>query len=153
MGLSLKQKDPGRGMPPLQASSCKSSLLSKLILAPPPLLCIRTLQPPSSQLLCPNGGTQRPWYHQCMRIPSPKEDQQKECCTGRTCLLIPKAPEQWFQSEDIEKKRQRATLLHHRPRVVVHHAYPFMVLQLEYSGLWNSHQELIVNPIEGLGLI
>ena len=81
-----------------------------------------------------------------------------------TCLPIPKLTDEGFQSEDIQKMRQRTTLLdqpfvrespwvlpvhlHHCLQVVVHHANLF-----ESNGLQNSYQKPMVNPIEGLGLI
>ena len=66
---------------------------------------------------------------------------------GRICLLDSKPTEQGLQREDIEKRKQEATLtdrpldrerlrvlpvhLYHRLQVVVHYAYPFAELLLE----------------------
>ena len=77
--------------------------------------------------------------------------------------------EQGLQSEDIEKRRQGATLpdrllererlrilpvhRHHCLRVVVQHADPFAELRFESGGLQNRHQKLMVYLIEDLGLI
>ena len=77
--------------------------------------------------------------------------------------------EQGLQSEDIEKRRQRAALrdrslnrenprmpsvhLHQCLRVVLHHANPSAEFRLESGSLQNRRQKPIVNPIEGLVLI
>ena len=88
---------------------------------------------------------------------------------GQTCPLVPNPMEQGLQSEDIEKRRQGATLLdrplnserlqaipvhlHHRLLVVVYHANPFAELWFESGDLQNSRQEPMINTVVGLGLI
>ena len=98
-----------------------------------------------------------------------KRASKRYTMQGWTCLLIPKPTEQGLQSEDIEKRRQRATLpdqtpdhenlwvlpvhLHHCLRVVVHHANQFAELRLKSGGFQNSHQEPMIDPIKDLVLI
>ena len=125
------------------------------------LLPFRISQPPLSLPVCPCGGTQRLWCHLHMQIPLLGHSWLRGFCVG--------PDEQGLHSEDIEKRRQGAALpewsldrkspqmpsvhLHHRLWVVVHHADPFAELWFESSGLQNCHQEPMVHPIEGLGLI
>ena len=83
--------------------------------------------------------------------------------------LISKPTEQGLHSEDIEKREQGVALpdrsldresprtpsvhQHHRLWVGVQHADLFAELRFESGGLQNRHQEPMVHPIEGLGLI
>ena len=86
-----------------------------------------------------------------------KRVSKKNATQSWTCLLISKRTEQGLQSEDIEKRRQEATLLgrslgreslwalpvhlHHSLRVVIHHANPSAELRLESGSLQNSRQK------------
>ena len=79
MGLSLQQKGPDRGTPPLHAPNHKPSLLSKLILSSAICSYIATA---FFTVLCPDDGTKRQWYHQRTRMPLLKESQQKEYRAG-----------------------------------------------------------------------
>ena len=54
---------------------------------------------------------------------------------------------------DHESPRTPSVHLHHCLRVVIHHANPSAELRFESGSLQNSRQKLMVNPIEGLGLI
>ena len=132
-----------------------------------PLLSARTSLAHYSQLLCPNGGTEIQcctWEHAdtfAVRGPAKRRPQKAGLAFSST--------KQVLQSEDIEKRRQGATLrdqpfdyerlrtlpvyLHHRLRVVVYHTNPNPELWLESGGLQNSRQEPMVNPIKGLGVI
>ena len=47
-----------------------------------PLLFARISQPPSSQALCSDSGTQRQWYHQHTQIPLLKKSQQRGYSAG-----------------------------------------------------------------------
>ena len=160
MGPSLQRKGPGKRTPPLQTPSRRPSFLSKLILAP------ATSSYLSTALTTGHKDSDIIGVHRDLR---PNTAGKGSSTQSRIKPLIPKPTEQSLQSEDIEKKRQGATLpdrpldreclrtlfvyLHHCLRVVVQHADPFAELRLESGGLQNCCQEPIVHPVEELGLI
>ena len=149
---SLQRKGPGRVSLPLQAPSCKPSLLSKLTLAP----AIRSYSPTAffTAFISRRRDTKTV-------IPSANAETLAErgpakrtsCRAG--FVLSSGAPDlshqQGLQSEDIEKRRQGAALpdqtldreyprtpsvhLHHCLRVVVHHANPSVELRFESGSL------------------
>ena len=163
MGPPLQRKGPGRVLLPLQAPSRKSSLLSKLTLAP----AIRSYSTTASFTASISSRRDT----KCDVIsergnPCRKAANERDTAQCRTCPLIPKPAQEGLQREDIEKRRQRAALpdrtldhdhprtpsvhLHHCLRVVVHHAHPSAELRFESGSLQNRRQEPMVNPIEGL---
>ena len=114
--------------------------------------------------------------------PCRKRASKRDTAQGRICLPIPKPTKQGPQSEDIEKRRQGAALpdrtldrehlrtpsvhLYHCLRVVVHHAnlsaefrFNPVVSKTVTKNRWSTlskvldWSKLMVNPIEGLGLI
>ena len=166
-GPSLQRKGPGRVLLPLQAPSRKTSLLSKLTLAP----AIRSYSTTASF----TSPISWQWDTKTVTVisergnPGRKAANEWDRVRGRTCPLIPKPAQEGLQREDIEKRRQRTALpdrtldrdlprtpsvhLHHCLRVMVHHANPSAELRFESGSLQNRWQEPTVYPIEGLGLI
>ena len=95
-GPSLQRKGPGRVLLPLQEPSCKTSLLSKLTMAP----AIRSYSPttffPVSIILVVG-------YEDCDIIsergnPCRKRASKRDIAQGRICPLIPKPTKQGFQN-------------------------------------------------------
>ena len=96
------------------------------------------------------------------RNPCYKRASKRDTMQVQICPLLPK-PSKELQSKDIEKRRQGATLLDRLLalerllftclRVAVHYANPSAELRFESGSLQNRCQKLMVNTIEGLGLI
>ena len=96
----------------------------------------------------------------------PKTAGKGDSTQGWICRPIPEPTEQGLQNEDIEKKRQGATMpdqvldskrlqmltvhLDYRLRIVVHHADPFVELWFESGGFRNRRRKPMVNPVKGL---
>ena len=104
-GPSYKPKGPGRVSLHLQAPSLKLHFFQNW-----PWLqqSARTRQPPSSQPLYPGGGIQNCDIIGERGNPCCKRASKRNTAQTRICPLIPKPTEQGFQSEDTEKRRQRA---------------------------------------------
>ena len=147
-GPSLQWKGPNRRRPPLQAPNHKPLLLSQLILAPAICSYLTTTfftsymsrwRKKDSDIISVHG-------YLCQKWASKKDTTQ-----GLTGLLIPNPAEQGIQSEDIEKRRQGATLPNQMVDCESLWALPcttacgLWYIMLIY--LWNSGLNLAVSKI------
>ena len=146
MGSSLQRKCPSRGTPP----SRRSLLLSKLILAPATSSYLLTAF--FTAFMSYRRDSNTDIISVCENLPSNTADK-RDSTQDRICRPICKPPEQGLQGEDIEKRKQGATLpdrplenecfgtlpvrLHQRLGVVIHHADPFAELRFKSVGLQN----------------
>ena len=167
MDLLHQQKGAGRGTPSLLAPNCRPSLLLKFILAP--AICSYLMIAFLTASMSERQDTKTvisSAYKETFARWSPTKGIPRRAGFSPP---IPKSLKQGLQSEEIEKRKQKTTLtdrlldnerprtlpvhLHHCPRAVIQHDNLSVELRLESGGLQNHRQELMVHPVEGLGLI